>query len=33
MTPEQETGARYYLKLDMRRWMPEGFPADNREED
>lgn len=32
MTPEQETGARYYLKLDMRRWMPEGFPPDNREE-
>lgn len=27
-----ETGARYYLKHDMRRWMPEGFPADNREE-
>lgn len=20
-------------KLDMRRWMPEGFPPDNREED
>lgn len=33
MTPEQETGARYYLKHDMLRWMPEGFPADNREED
>lgn len=27
-----ETGARYYLKQDMRRWMPEGFPPDNREE-
>lgn len=27
-----ETGARYYLKHDMLRWMPEGFPADNREE-
>ena len=26
------TGARYYLKQDMRPWMPEGFPADNREE-
>lgn len=26
------TGARYYLKQDMRPWMPKGFPADNREE-
>jgi hypothetical protein len=27
-----ETGARYYLKHDMRKYMPPGFPADNREE-
>lgn len=28
-----ETGARYYLKHDMRKYMPPGFPPDNREED